>query len=186
MTSALIEGHDATSRNAAKNPYEGLISFTYGFLRFPPLAGAITDMHFVTRNRFGRTAVFMARQIADGKARGRSTVLGIGVDEASGIVIDRHGIGTLLVQWKGGSAYLIRGGAARKIDHGRPFVSATLTVTKLSAQGDRFDFNTWCGREPTYEVTVNGRRTDRRMYSPENPYRPPPGSRIPKCATPSL
>ncbi len=70
MTSALIEGHDATSRNAAKNPYEGLISFTYGFLRFPPLAGAITDMHFVTRNRFGRTAVFMARQIADGKAPG--------------------------------------------------------------------------------------------------------------------
>ncbi|MGA8098730.1 MAG: hypothetical protein WB810_08730 [Candidatus Cybelea sp.] len=35
----------------------------------------------------------MARQIADGKARGRSTVLGIGVDEASGIVIDRHGAG---------------------------------------------------------------------------------------------
>jgi hypothetical protein len=54
-----------------------------------------------------------ARQIADGKARGRSTVLGIGVDEASGIVIDRRGIGTLLVQWKGGSAYLIRGGTAR-------------------------------------------------------------------------
>jgi hypothetical protein len=44
----------------------------------------------------------MARQIADGRARGRSTVLGIGVDEARGIVIDRHGIGTLLVQWKGG------------------------------------------------------------------------------------
>ena len=81
----------------------------------------------------------------------------------------RRGIGTLLVQWKGGSAYLIRGETARRIERGRPFVSATLTVTKLSAQGDRFDFNMWCGREPTYEVTVNGRRTDRRMYSPRIP-----------------
>jgi len=61
-------------------------------------------------------------------------------------VIDRRGIGTLLVQWKGGSAYLIRDGTARRIERGRPFVSATLTVTKLSAQGDRFDFNMWCGR----------------------------------------
>ncbi len=53
---------DATTRNAVRHPYERLIGFTYGFLRFAPLDDAITDMHFVTRNRFGRTAVFMARR----------------------------------------------------------------------------------------------------------------------------
>ncbi len=108
---------DATSRNAVHHPYEKLISFTYDFLHFPALHDSIADMHFVTRDRFGRTAVFMARQIADGKVRrGRPTVLGIGVDERSGIVIDKNGIGTLLLQGPGGSAFLIRGGPAVQID----------------------------------------------------------------------
>ena len=51
---AVAEGNkDTTTRNAVRNPYERLISFTYGFLRFPALHDAITDQHFVTRNRFG-------------------------------------------------------------------------------------------------------------------------------------
>jgi cyanophycinase len=174
---------DATSHNAVKDPYERLISFTYHFLRFPALADAITDMHFVTRNRFGRTAVFMARQIADGRVLQRPPlVLGIGIDEASGIVIDKRGVGTLLLQGKGGSAFLIRGGPAKQIVSEDPFVSGRLTVTKLSRQGDRFDFNIWCGREPTYDVTVDGRRPYREIYTPRDPYAPPPQARIPKCA----
>jgi cyanophycinase len=173
---------DAKSRNAVKHPYEHLISFTYDFLHFAPLDDAITDMHFVTRNRFGRTAVFMARQIAAGKVRRRPTVvLGIGIDEASGIVIDKHGIGTLLLQGKGGSAFLIRGGAAKEIVPSAPFVSSTLTVTKLSRQGDRFDFASWCGEEPTYHVSVDGRRPWHAMYAPRDPYEPPSHARIPKC-----
>jgi cyanophycinase len=171
---------DATSRNAVQHPYERLISFTYGFLKFAPLNDAITDMHFVTRNRFGRTAVFMARQIAAGKAQ-RSRVLGIGVDEASGIVVDKHGIGTLLLQGFTGSAFLIRGGAARRLEPNAPFVSGKLTVTKLQRDGDTFDFTTWCGREPTYDVRVDGRRVPHGIYSPRDPYVPPANARIPKC-----
>lgn len=171
---------DATSRNAVQHPYERLISFTYAFLKFAPLNDAITDMHFVTRNRLGRTAVFMARQIAAGKTQ-RSRVLGIGVDEASGIVIDKHGIGTLLLQGFTGSAFLIRGGAARRLDPNAPFVSGKLTVTKLQRTGDTFDFTTWCGREPTYEVWVDGSRVPHGMYAPRDPYAPPPSARIPKC-----
>lgn len=181
---AVAEGErDTTTDNAVHNPYEKLISFTYDFLKFPPLDGAITDQHFVTRNHFGRTAVFMARQIADGKVTRRpAVVLGVAVDEASGIAIDKHGIGTLLLQGSGGSAFLIRGGPAKQIVAKQPFVSATLRVTKLGTQGERFDFKTWCGKEPTYDVTVNGAEPDRLMYSPRNPYKPPPGSRIPKCS----
>ncbi len=171
---------DATSRNAVRHPYEKLISFTYGFLRFAPLAGVIPDMHFVTRNRFGRTAVFMARQIADGKVRGRSPiVLAVGVDEASGILIDKHGVGRLALQGKGGSAFMIRGGAARRLEADGPFISGELTVTKLSREGDRFDFTTWCGHEPTYTVRVNGRRHP--MYVPPDPYVPPAGARVADC-----
>ncbi|MGB8520582.1 MAG: hypothetical protein WCD38_10525 [Candidatus Tumulicola sp.] len=173
---------DATSKNAVRNPYERLISFTYDFLRFPAAAGAVADMHFVTRNRFGRTAVFMARQIADGKVGGtHPEVRAIAVDEASGLVVDRHGMATLLLQGKGGSAFLIRGGAARAIEPGKPFVSGRMTVTKLSRQGERFDLAAWCGSEPTYDVTVDGRRPYGEIYSPLDPYKPPPNSRIPKC-----
>jgi len=171
---------DATSRNAVRNPYERLISFTYGFFGFPPLHDAITDMHFVTRNRFGRLALFMARQIAGGKTA-RARVLGIGVDEASAIVIDKHGIGTLLLQGFTGSAFLIRGGAARRLEPSAPFVSGSLTVTKLQRKGDRFNFTTWCGSEPTYVVKVDGRRVPNGIYTPSDPYVPPPNARIPKC-----
>lgn len=172
---------DATSHNAVQDPYERLISFSYDFLHFAPLDDTVTDMHFVTRNRFGRTAVFMARQIADGKVRRRpAVVLGVGVDEASGIAIDRNGVGTLLLQGKGGSAFLIRGGPAKQIIPGAPFASSRLTVTKLSRQGDRFDFVSWCGAEPTYTVTVDGRGSDG-IYVPRDPYDPPARARIPKC-----
>ena len=180
---AVAEGNrDTTTDNAVRHPWERIISFTYDFLKFPALAGVITDQHFVTRNRFGRTAVFMARQIAEGKVRGRKQlVLGVGVNEASGIVVDKRGVGTLLLQGKSGSAFLIRGGAARQIVRGQPFISGKLTVTKLGAQGETFDFNTWCGREPTYYVRVDGTAPDRLMYEPKNPYRPPASSWIPKC-----
>ncbi len=175
---------DANTRNSVHHPYERLISFTYNFLHFAPLHDAIADMHFVTRNRFGRTAVFMARQIADGKVRRHpAVVLGIGVDEASGIVIDKHGVGTLLLQGTGGSAFLIRGGPAKQIAGDAPFVSGKLTVTKLERQGEHFDFRSWCGSEPTYDVSVDGRRPLRDFYTPRDPYVPPPHARIPKCET---
>ena len=174
--------NDATSKNAVRNPYERLISFTYHFLRFPPLEDTVADMHFVKRNRFGRTAVFLARQIADGKARGTDPLVhAIAVDEASGVVIDKHGVGTLLLQGRGGSAFFISGGPARQIAPREPYVSGPLTVTKLSRQGDRFDLMTWCGREPTYAVRVDGRRPYHQIYSPPNPYDPPAGSRDGKC-----
>ena len=173
---------DATSVNAVNDPYERLISFTYNFLSFPALEDAIADMHFVTRDRLGRTAVFMARQIADGRVRHRRPLdFGIGVDEESGLVVDKHGAARLLLRGKSGSAYMIRGGRAEQVVAGRPFVSGVLTVTKLSRQDDAFDLKTWCGPEPTYHVTVDGRRPDRDIYSPRDPYDPPPDAWVPKC-----
>ncbi|HEX4013329.1 MAG TPA: cyanophycinase [Candidatus Cybelea sp.] len=180
---AVAEGDRNTkTENAVRNPWERIISFTYGFFRFPALRRTITDQHFVTRNRFGRTAVFMARQIAAGRVPpSKPVVLGIGVDEESGIVVDRHGIGTLLLQGTGGSAFLIRGGAAKQIVPGLPFVSSKLVVTKLSRQGDTFDFNTWCGPEATYDVRVDGTQPEGSIYTPKDPYKPPKDSRIPRC-----
>jgi cyanophycinase-like exopeptidase len=184
---AVAEGDlQTTTDNAVHDPYERRISFTYGFLRFPALHDTITDMHFVTRNRFGREAVFVARQIADGLVKKEPPVAyGLGVDEASAVAIDKHGVGTLLLQGSGGSAYAIESHAARRIVRGRPFVSSTLLVTRLGTQGDRFDFVRHCGDEPSYDVTVDGDRPHPQMYSPHDPYRVPPQAHVRPCA-PSL
>jgi cyanophycinase-like exopeptidase len=180
---AVAEGNrDTTTDNAVHDPYERLITFTYDFLKFPVLRDVITDQHFASRNRFGRTSVFMARQLADGRVHRRVPIVrAVAVDEASGLVIDKRGIGTLLLQYRGGGAFLIRGGAATQIEPGMPFVSGRLTVTKLRQNGDTFDFNRWCGNEPTYDVTVDGTEPNPLMYDPKNPYKPPAGSRIPHC-----
>ncbi len=114
---AVAEGEEQTTTdNAVHDPYEQTISFTYDFLRFAPLHDTITDPHFVARNRFGREAVFVARQIADGRvAKQPPVAYGLGVDEAGSIVIDKRGVGTLLVQFNNGSAFAIEAHGARRI-----------------------------------------------------------------------
>jgi cyanophycinase-like exopeptidase len=182
---AVAEGDlQTTTDNAVHDPYERRISFTYDFLRFPPLHDTIVDTHFVTRNRFGREAVFVARQIADGLVEKQPPVAyGLAVDEASAVVIDKHGVGTLLLQYPGGSAYAIASFAARRIVRRRPFVSSTLRVTRLGTQGARFDFVRHCGDAPSYDVTVRGDRPHPQMYSPHDPYRIPPHGRVRPCGS---
>jgi cyanophycinase len=176
---AVAEGEeDTTTQNALADPYERLLSFTVDFLAFPPLRNAILDQHFATRSRFGRLAVLMARQIADGNTPG-PLVHGVGVDEGSAVTIDKHGMGTLRLQRKNGSAYLVSGGPALRLERGAPFASGALRVTRLGADGDTFDFVRWCGQAPTYTVTFDARRVP--VASPSDPYAPPPESPIPSC-----
>ncbi len=44
-------------------------TFTYGFFAWPDIGGVFTDSHFAGRDRMGRLMGFLARQLADGKAR---------------------------------------------------------------------------------------------------------------------
>lgn len=176
---AVAEGEeDTTTQNALADPYERLLSFTVDFLAFPPLRNVILDQHFVTRSRFGRLAVFMARQIADGTAP-EPLVHGVGVDEGSALTIDKSGIGTLRLQRKNGSAYLVSSGPALRLEREVPFASSALRVTRLGKDGDTFDFVRWCGRAPTYTITFDARKVP--SASPSDPYAPPPHSSIPDC-----
>ena len=47
----------------------------------------ITDSHFVTRDRMGRTLAFLARQIRDGRA---SSAWGMAVNEATSVVVGQE------------------------------------------------------------------------------------------------
>src|SRR3954451_20271518 len=91
----------ALSSDALANPYHRTITFTYDFFHWANLQGTITDTHFVTRDRMGRTLAFLARQIQDGKT---TTAWGLAVNEATSVVVDKNGMATVIGD---GPAYFI-------------------------------------------------------------------------------
>jgi cyanophycinase len=90
-----------TSVQALDNPYHHEITFTYGFFNFAHLEDLITDTHLVTRDRMGRTLVFLARQIQDGHAQ---AAWDLAVNEGTSVVVDAHGRATVMGD---GPAYLV-------------------------------------------------------------------------------
>ncbi len=156
----IFDGRVGSSRQVTTDalvraPDSPAASFTDELLALPPLRDAVTDTHFRERDRFGRLVVFLARQK-------EPRVLGIGVDEKTALVIDRHGVGRLTREDGGGNAYLIatRGGQVRA---GRPLGPVTTRVTRLDDPRTSFDFSAWTGTADSYEVVVDGRR--RPIYS---------------------
>jgi cyanophycinase len=171
------EDVEVTTLNAVADPSESIISFTHNLLILQPLRNIITDSHFVTRNRFGRLAVFLSR-IGPGPPQ---RLMGVGLDARTAIVIDRHGIGTLMLEHKGGSALFVRPTQHSPIVPGRPFVARGLSVTVLDRAGQTYDFKSWCPNSdaPTYSVSIDGSKTP--IYEPANPNRPPAGSKTTHC-----
>ncbi len=152
---------------AVANPYHSSITFTRDLFAFVHLKNVITDSHFRERDRFGRLSAFMARQIADGATGG--PVLGLGIDEATAVVVDKRGIASVVQQRAGsGAAYFIRGGAARRVAPGQPLAYPGLTVTRLDSPTQSFDLTRWCGNGPTYTVAVDGANSP--PYAPADPY----------------
>jgi cyanophycinase len=81
------------SYEALEDPYNQYMTMEQGFLELPMLAGIITDSHFAERDRMGRLIGFLARIHADGWA---TTATGMGVDEATAVVVGPDGEGTVL------------------------------------------------------------------------------------------
>ncbi len=163
----------ATS-DAVGNPFEPTLSFTHGMLTFPTLPGVFTDMHFVTRDRLGRLAAFVARQYADGIAT--SGLLGVGVDESNALLVDKTGKATL-VQQPGGSqastgtgAYVLQpAGPADTCVSGQPLLYKNVKVTRIATPAtDSVNFTTGCAAGTQFTLTVNG-ATPSSPYS-VNPY----------------
>lgn len=168
--------HDVHTPDAVADPFEPAISFTEGFLDFPPMRGIITDTHFHARDRFGRLAAFIARlDILHGPRSARA----IAVDQRSVLVVDRASVATLLLQGKGGEALFVRGGDPVRVVPGKPLVFSGLDVIALDRPGARFDLKRWCGDGLEYRVDVNGDLKP--PYEPSDPYVAPPGAHSAAC-----
>jgi cyanophycinase-like exopeptidase len=159
-------GNDTHTRDAVAYPLEKRISFTTGLFAWPALRDTITDTHLVVRDRFGRMIAFLARMLDENLLPGARSAYALGIDQASAVVVDSAGIGTLLNGPGGRGAFLVRAEARPHLAAGQPFLY-TVSVSHLRSSGERFDLLHKTTSEAWHSVTVNGAR--RPPYNPD-PY----------------
>jgi cyanophycinase len=149
------DDYAVTTSNAVPNPLEPEISFTTALFDWPPLRGTITDSHFVKRDRFGRSIVFLARIVHD--KLGSAPVYALGVDEGSVVLVEPDGAATVRIKGKDRGAYLVRMTKPPRLAPGAP-LHATVDVVHVARDGERFDLAHHRASEPWRTVTVDGRR----------------------------
>jgi peptide/nickel transport system substrate-binding protein len=168
------ESYEVRTKSAVLHPLEPEISFTTGFFAWPPLADVITDTHFARRDRFGRSVTFVSL-IAQKHLTPSGKIYGVAIDERSALVVDKHGIATLLeyagAGYKTKGAYILSNVRVSQLQPGKPLV-ATVHVLHLYRPGQTVNLFTKRGEGDEYDVTVDGAHT-------------PPYSRDPYDAAPN-
>ena len=128
------------SDRALLNPYNNKVTLRRDMLRVPNLAATITDSHFSERNRQGRLLTFMARTIADGWT---SEVRGIGVDEATAVLLEADGTASV-VGPGAGWFFRMRDRDVITFADGQPLATGAIDVVVVR-RGGAFDLTTWSG-----------------------------------------
>jgi cyanophycinase len=124
-------GGSAVSNEALADPYNKSISFTYDFFRFENMQSTIADQHLVTRDRLGRTLVFVARLLRDGKAG--KNVMSVAVNEETSLVVDKNGVGTVLGK---GPVYFVLGDHVPELcEPKKPVTFSNYKIWKVPAGG---------------------------------------------------
>ena len=157
----VFAAHEGTvySDEALLDPYNVFMTLERDFFAFPPLAGFVTDTHFVPRDRMGRLVGFLGRILTDGWA---PKAKGIGVDERTAVVIDAEGKGEVMGE---GKVYLVVANEKPAVcEAGKPLEYAGLSYHRLSA-GDTLDFPSGATTVPAEPLSAADGAT-----SPANPY----------------
>jgi cyanophycinase len=130
-------GGSVLSSEALADPYNRYMSLSSGLFAWPVLSNVLVDTHFAQRDRMGRLMGFVARRIRDGYD---ATVMGMGISEATSVVIDRTGLATVMGS---GPVYLVQGThAPEKCEVGAPLSYSNYRIWKVAA-GGQFSLATW-------------------------------------------
>jgi cyanophycinase len=141
---------DLASTDVLPNPYFERVTLVRDFLKIPLLDNLITDSHFATRDRMGRTLGFLARIIKDDwNASPRE----VAIDEKSAVLVEVDGKATVVGTGKG--AYFLRPTKAPDAcEKNVPLTLRGVSVYRVSA-GGHFDLNSWTGDGGTaYSLSV--------------------------------
>jgi len=148
------DGNDLASTDVLPNPYFERVTLIRGFLKIPHLENLLTDSHFATRDRMGRTLGFLARIMQDGWSESPREVA---IDEKSAVLVEPDGRGTVVGSGKG--AYFLRPTQKPKVcEKGKPLTFRGISVYRVPA-GGHFDLASWTGDGGTaYSLSVeNGK-----------------------------
>jgi cyanophycinase len=140
---------DLDSAQTLANPFHPRVTIVHAFLKNPLLTKVITDTHFAARDRMGRTLVFMARILQDGKAK---DIRDIAVDERTSVLLDPDGHATVV---GAGHAYFLRSSQAPKVcKPATPLTFLGVEAHSLAA-GQHFDVANWSTTDGTeYRLNV--------------------------------
>jgi cyanophycinase len=139
-----------TSSQALSDPFHRYVTLDRDFVQIANLGGVITDSHFVTRDRLGRSVTFLARIIKDGWA---SSVHGIGIDEATAMLVEPNGAATRVGS---GAAYFLSSAGVPQVCVAKtPLTYTGIAVYRVSGAAT-FNLATWTGSGGTaYTVSAN-------------------------------
>ncbi|MGH9930358.1 MAG: cyanophycinase [Pyrinomonadaceae bacterium] len=139
-----------TSSQALANPFHRYVTLDRDLFQSALGANKLYDSHFVTRDRMGRSLVFLARIVNNGWA---TQPRGIGIDEQTAILVTPNGAGTMAGS---GAAYFLQApGPAQVLADKTPLSYFNIGVYKVP-QGGTFNFSTWSGTGGVaYTLNVN-------------------------------
>lgn len=138
------------SKEALPNPYHRQVTLVRNFLKLPYLQNTLTDSHFATRDRMGRTLVFLARIMQDGWSK---TPHEVAIDEKSAVLVEADGEATVVGTGKG--AYFLRPTHPPEVcKDGVPLTFEGVTVYRVPS-GGHFDLTDWKGKgDVSYSLSV--------------------------------
>lgn len=139
-----------TSSQALANPFHRYVTLDRNLFQSALRLNKLYDSHFVTRDRMGRSLVFLARIVNNGWA---TQPRGIGIDEETALLVTPNGAATMVGT---GAAYFLQSpGPAQVLADRTPLTYLNISVYKLP-QGGTFNFSTWTGTGGVaYTLNVN-------------------------------
>lgn len=139
-----------TSSQALANPFHRYVTIDRDLFQSSLGTNKLYDSHFVTRDRMGRSLVFLARIVNNGWA---TQPRGIGLDEQTAILVLPNGAGTMVGS---GAAYFLQApGPAQVLADRTPLTYLNIGVYKVP-QGGTFNLSTWTGTGGVaYTLNVN-------------------------------
>ena len=139
-----------TSSQALANPFHRYVTLDRDLFQSALGVDKLYDSHFVTRDRMGRSLVFLARIVNNGwSAQPR----GIGIDEQTALLVLPNGSATMVGT---GAAYFLQApGPAQVLADKTPLTYLNIGVYKVP-QGGTFNFSSWSGTGGVaYTLNVN-------------------------------
>lgn len=141
---------DLSSAEVLANPYAERVTLERNFLTIPRLNNLITDSHFVSRDRMGRSLGFLSRLMKDGWSDQPREVA---IDETSAVLVEADGSANIVGTGRG--AYFLRPMHMPEVcEKQTPLTFRQINVYHVAA-GGRFNLAAWTGWGGTkYSLSV--------------------------------